>query len=371
MIKYNSTSCHSPCDFIRHKQLNVILILLTHLIFDSAAGTPLHLEAQALTYKGQQQSKPATQPNQQLMEQTEEVDLNASIVKLYNEGKYDEAIPLAKQVLAIREKSNKPDDLLVANALNNLGALYMAKGKYSDAEPLYKKSLKIKEAVNGTDHLSLAPILDNLALISYVNGSHGATEKLYQRALSVREKHLGPSHSNVMKSLSRLADFYQIRGAFHKAEPLLQRVMAEGEKVRGATSSGLGESLYQYACLKRKMKQTEEAKKLEAGAREVMNPDSSSRSEPLEGGVINGKAIQMPLPYYPPEALRARQSGTVTVQILIDETGKVIQACAISGPSVLWRAAEQAAYHATFTPTLLSGKPVKATGVITYNFVLR
>jgi protein TonB len=59
------------------------------------------------------------------------------------------------------------------------------------------------------------------------------------------------------------------------------------------------------------------------------------------------------------------------VQILIDEQGRVISAKATSGNPLLQGAAVQAAYRALFTPTILSGKPVKVTGSITYNFVLR
>jgi protein TonB len=59
------------------------------------------------------------------------------------------------------------------------------------------------------------------------------------------------------------------------------------------------------------------------------------------------------------------------VQILVDEQGRVVSAKATSGNPLLQAAAVQAAYRARFTPTLLSGQPVKVTGSITYNFVLR
>jgi len=41
----------------------------------------------------------------------------------------------------------------------------------------------------------------------------------------------------------------------------------------------------------------------------------------------------------------------------------------VSGHPLLRGAAEQAARGARFSPTLLSGQPVKVSGVITYNFV--
>ncbi|HEX8458633.1 MAG TPA: TonB family protein [Pyrinomonadaceae bacterium] len=91
---------------------------------------------------------------------------------------------------------------------------------------------------------------------------------------------------------------------------------------------------------------------------------------PISGGVLNGKAISKPQPAYPPIAKAARASGTVTVQVTVDETGKVISARAAGGHPLLQQAAVQAAYQARFSPTLLSGQPVKVQGVITYNFVL-
>lgn len=92
---------------------------------------------------------------------------------------------------------------------------------------------------------------------------------------------------------------------------------------------------------------------------------------PISGGVLNGKAISKPPPPYPAVAKAARASGTVVVQITVDEGGKVISAAAVSGHPLLRQAAVQAAYQARFSPTLLSGQPVKVTGTITYNFNLQ
>jgi protein TonB len=58
------------------------------------------------------------------------------------------------------------------------------------------------------------------------------------------------------------------------------------------------------------------------------------------------------------------------VQIIVDEEGYVISARAVSGHPLLQQAAVFAARQARFTPTLLEGRPVKVSGVITYNFVL-
>ncbi|MGH9872837.1 MAG: energy transducer TonB [Pyrinomonadaceae bacterium] len=90
---------------------------------------------------------------------------------------------------------------------------------------------------------------------------------------------------------------------------------------------------------------------------------------PISGGVLNGKAISLPKPNYPPIARQAHASGTVVVQVTIDENGSVISAHAVSGHPLLQAVAVAAARGARFSPTKLSGQPVKVTGVITYNFV--
>jgi TonB family protein len=93
------------------------------------------------------------------------------------------------------------------------------------------------------------------------------------------------------------------------------------------------------------------------------------RSGPVSGGVLNGKAISLPKPAYPPIAKAARASGAVTVQVTIDESGNVIAARAVGGHPLLQQSAVQAARQARFSPTKVDGQPVKVTGVITYNFV--
>lgn len=88
----------------------------------------------------------------------------------------------------------------------------------------------------------------------------------------------------------------------------------------------------------------------------------------ISGGVLNGKAISLPQPEYPPTAKRVNASGSVNVQVVVDEKGDVISARAISGHPLLRAASESAARKAKFSPTKLNGKPVKVTGIVTYKF---
>jgi|GEM_PF-5636921 len=84
---------------------------------------------------------------------------------------------------------------------------------------------------------------------------------------------------------------------------------------------------------------------------------------------IGRNAISLPKPKYSDEARKEKASGTVQVQILLGEDGRVIKARVNCGHPLLVPAAIEAAKGARYSPTLLSGKPVKVTRVIVYNFL--
>jgi protein TonB len=98
-------------------------------------------------------------------------------------------------------------------------------------------------------------------------------------------------------------------------------------------------------------------------------PPKPTPHAPISGGVLNGKAVHLVQPPYPAIARSAHASGQVVVQVLIDENGNVVAAHATSGHPLLQAAAVGAARSSKFTPTKLSGQPVKVNGVIIYNFV--
>ncbi|HEV7744372.1 MAG TPA: energy transducer TonB [Pyrinomonadaceae bacterium] len=95
----------------------------------------------------------------------------------------------------------------------------------------------------------------------------------------------------------------------------------------------------------------------------------SGGGEGISGGVLNGKAITLPLPEYPSIAKQAKASGSVTVEVTIDEDGNVTSARSVSGHPLLQSAAVNAARQAKFSPTKVNGQSVKVNGVLVYTFV--
>lgn len=97
-------------------------------------------------------------------------------------------------------------------------------------------------------------------------------------------------------------------------------------------------------------------------------PAIKKPTAPISKGVITGEAIYLPKPQYPATAIAVGAQGDVSVQVTIDETGRVISARAADGNPLLRTAAVGAAKSAKFRPTFLGDRPVKVTGVIVYKF---
>ena len=107
------------------------------------------------------------------------------------------------------------------------------------------------------------------------------------------------------------------------------------------------------------------------GGEDETEPPQSSSAEVISGVSLKGKAISMPRPAYPEIARAQNLNGTVTVQIVVDESGRVISARAVSGHPLLQQAAVDAARQARFSPTLRNGKPVRVSGTLAYDFALK
>ncbi|CAM9138218.1 unnamed protein product, partial [Ectocarpus sp. 13 AM-2016] len=176
------------------------------------------------------------------------------------QGKYEEAEPLYRRSLAIREKVLGPEHPDVAQSLNNRAALLETQGvglehpdvakafglphmqqhhqaifslplpftfygKYEEAEPLCRRSLAFDENIYGPDHASVATALYNWAVVEHLflrrklhlldntrtalsfrfQGKYAEADPLYLRAIEIGEKTLGPDHPALATRLNNWA----------------------------------------------------------------------------------------------------------------------------------------------------------------------
>ena len=103
----------------------------------------------------------------------------------------------------------------------------------------------------------------------------------------------------------------------------------------------------------------------------VPAPAATSGPEPqlVSTGSLSGRETKRVTPAYPSQAKTHNVTGTVRVFAIIDENGK-IWVTNSEGPTLLRKAAEEAARGWTFPPSLVNNKPVRFAGYIDFDFKL-
>src|SRR4029453_6693758 len=172
-------------------------------------------------------STAAAQDNADIREKTHQLE------QLRSAGKFQEAVPIAQEVLKYCEKNYGPDHPETADSLSDLAYLYGGMGERAKALPLYQRALKIREKALGQDHPYTAILLNNLAETYRESGDFAKAEPLYKRAIKIWETKLGAKHPNTLSGLSNLALLYQDKGDSAKAEPLYVRVLKIREETLG------------------------------------------------------------------------------------------------------------------------------------------
>ena len=269
------------------------------------------------------------------------VELSAQVVKLYNERRYKEALPLAQQVVEIRQRFLSPDDLLFGDALFNLGELYLAEKKGSEADKLFQRCLAIYDSHSDSNTVVIARILERLAHIRVLKRDYFGAEPLYLRSVSIREKEQGKSSPSTINAMKNYA-----------CTDLLAHGNKAGVPANDSDSTKMA--------LKRRAI---------CWLGEFVD-NCAEETLVIPEDALDSKAIKLAPPPYPPTARKNHLSGVVFVAVLIDELGNVIKARSVCGGySDLNTVAVDAARLSKFSTTLVNQKPVKITGIVIYNFI--
>jgi hypothetical protein len=311
--------------------------------------------------------------NMQSPEAAEVKKLNAEVVKLFNEGKFDEALPLAKRALKISEKAFGSNHPIVADVRSNLAEIYIEKRDYNEAESNYKRILSIYEKAFGADDRLVGKTLDRLAFLRFANRDYAKAGELYQRALAIKEKTLGAEHEEVVQALTNLTEVYRKTRERGKAKPFYERILAIREKAFGPNHPKVAEVLQRFACSLYASGEQSEAEKVEARANSILYKDVAKSGEPvtLPSEVFDCKTIAKPHPdlFQAARGMRWTGATTLKVAVVVDETGKVTSAQFISGDKLFKGAAEKGAMNVRVRPTIVDGQPVKVKGEVVYDYM--
>ncbi|MDI1243490.1 MAG: TonB family protein [bacterium] len=223
----------------------------------------------------------------------------------------------------------------------------LAKGDVDSALADYDKALEIK-ADDPTLYVSRGKAL-------FTKNSFDQSVKDYDKAIELAPK-TAVAFLNRGASYEKLGDVQKALTDYRSASDLdSANETARAEVKRIET---------QLAKEEADRKAKDEAAKAEA-ARLATPPEFLNL-----GSLSSDSAIRLVTPTYSPIARQSRVTGKVTVEVTLDDEGNVTKANAIAGPAMLRQSAEDAANRSKFKPATFNGTPIKAKGVITYNFSL-
>lgn len=304
--------------------------------------------------------------------------LNSEVVRLYGQGKYDEALPLARRVVELREKSLGADHPAVAGALHNLGTLLVARKEYGEAEKVYQRALAVAEKGGAAQAEFAGEVSTQLGLLRFRAGDYAAAERHQMRGLALKEQARGATHAGLLPNLLNLVEVQLVRRDFDMAEEYLGRVLTILRAQPPKKDLVTAERIKGYLCPLLGARESELAGKVREAMFRLREPEQAAARDQevagkkrVAGGVLNGRVVRSVPPSYPNAARARRLSGTVVVGITVNEEGKVIEAEPLCGHEALAGAAVEAVREWRFSPTLLEGQPVKVTGTVTVNFVLQ
>ncbi|HSS49308.1 MAG TPA: tetratricopeptide repeat protein, partial [Thermoanaerobaculia bacterium] len=151
-------------------------------------------------------------------------------VGLQLQGRYTEAEPLQREVLALARSHYGPTHWRVAEALCNLAADLTGQSRRAEAIPLYEEALEIRRRTVGEKHWQVAQVLLLLAELNRHDKNYSKALGLAHQSYDVFVAGEGPDHPYTAHALREIGLGYLDQGRAAEAEPFLRRCLEIRQK---------------------------------------------------------------------------------------------------------------------------------------------
>ena len=157
--------------------------------------------------------------------------LQQQVEKQYAARQFNEAMPEAKQAVAVRRELLGEKDPDLGTSLCDLADLNRGLGDFPKAASLYAEGAEIYRRALGERHPDYAATLNDLGLAYWNTGNFAAAKQAYSRALDIHRQLFGENHHYYADDLNYLAELYRSLGDYAKAEPLYRQALAIDHKL--------------------------------------------------------------------------------------------------------------------------------------------
>ena len=142
-------------------------------------------------------------------------------VTYWRQDQLQRALEITLEARHMFDKLNEPHPVVAMSLNNNLANVYSYMGRYEDAEPLLRDILAARYERLGENHLQTGFAHDNLAITLYYMGKKEEAEPHYRKALAILIGVYGEEHPEVAQTQANVASFLIDQGELEEAEALL------------------------------------------------------------------------------------------------------------------------------------------------------
>ncbi len=174
------------------------------------------------------------------------------------QGKYEQGRELLQEAIAMW-RDLPGQHLKEAESLSNLGVLLRRTGDLDGAEQRYNEALALQRRAVQGDHENVAETLNNLGVVERRRGNYATAESLYTESLEMRRRLLGDIHPRTALTLHNLGVLIIDQERYEEADSLLRKVLDIRRKVLGEEHPSVGTTLYELGYLHRKQGQLDTA----------------------------------------------------------------------------------------------------------------
>lgn len=212
------------------------------------------------------------------------------VLELHRQGKFQEAVPLARAALETDREILGAQHPKYADKTYILALMYHHLGARAKAEALYLETWEIAKKTHGERHPFSAQCMNNLGDLYRVKGDYAQAETFLQEALRIRREVLGADHADVAESLNNLAVVFWDKGVLDKAEALEQEALAIIKKTKGDKDPSYANSLNGLATLYKRLGDYAKAEPLYQEALKIRR-EKLGKDHPSYASTLNGLAL--------------------------------------------------------------------------------
>src|SRR5262245_60654478 len=172
-----------------------------------------------------------------------------------------EALPLAREAIAIKTRLAPGDGASLAISVNNEANLHWCAADFGAAGPLYRRALELREQALGPDDPLVGKSASNLATYLSFLGDYGAARPPFGRAFGIAVKVKGPEHRDVAQMLVNSSNCLIHLGDLAEARSVLERAVSIQEKAIGPESGEVAGTLSALGALLGRMDDLEGARR--------------------------------------------------------------------------------------------------------------